>query len=409
MTTQPLPQPMETDCSMGVHGRSQPRLKPIHRVGLLLGTGMAAIALGLSWLRAEPAGSLPTSQSVPAIPVQTAVVEPQTVKVTQIGLGTVIAWKTATITPQVSGQVIGLPFKEGSLVQQESVLVRIDPRPFQAALDQAKAKKSQDEASLEAAEKNLARDETLLAKGGFATQQTVDNERAQVDAFKAMIEGDQAAIEAAQINLEFATIKAPFTGVVGLRSIDTGNVVTTGSNIVTLTQVEPIAVDFSLPQSNLSEVQAATAQGKPPVLAFDQDGTTQLARGILDVINNEVDPATGTIKLKARFDNKDHKLWPGAFVQVRVITTTEPNAIAVLSQAVQRGPNGLYVWLVSSDQSARMQPVELGQIQNGRTVIASGLQAGDRIVIAGQYRLTEGARVSETDPEQVANTRGSQP
>ena len=174
---------------MGIHGRSQPRLRPIHRVGLLLGTGMAAFALGLTWPRAEPAGSPPDPQSAPAVPVQTTVVEPQTVKVTQMGLGTVIAWKTATITPQVSGQVIGLPFKEGSLVQQGSVLVRIDPRPFQAALDQAEAKKSQDEANLEAAEKNLARDETLLAKGGFATQQTVDNERAQVDAYKAIDRG----------------------------------------------------------------------------------------------------------------------------------------------------------------------------------------------------------------------------
>ena len=205
------------------------------------------------------------------------------------------------------------------------------------------------------------------------------------------IEGDDAAIETAQINLDYATIKAPFTGVVGLRNIDVGNVVTTGSNIVTLVQIEPIAVDFTLPQADLSEVQAAAAQGKPPVLAFDQDGTTPLARGILDVINNEVDPATGTIKLKARFDNKDHKLWPGAFVQVadRHANRTERPRRAVAGCPARS--NGPYVWLVSPDQAARTQPVEIGQIQDDRTVIASGLAAGDRIVVAGQYRLTEGA------------------
>jgi membrane fusion protein, multidrug efflux system len=378
------------------------------QVGLVLGAAATATALALGWMQLEAAKPPPAPQPAPAIPVQTVVVEPQSVDLTRMGLGTVDAWNSATITPQVSGQLVELPFQEGNLVRQGEVLVRIDPRPFQAALDQAKAKSAQDQANLEAAEKNLSRDQTLLTKGGFATQQTVDNERAQVDADKAAVAGDDAAVETAQLNLDYATIKAPFTGVVGLRNVDLGNVVTTASTIVTMMQIEPIAVDFTLPQADLKLVRAAGTQGKPPVQAFDQNnGTTPLASGILDAINNQVDPTTGTIKLKARFDNQDHKLWPGAFVQVRVVVRTDPNAIAVPSQAVQRGPDGPYVWLMSPDQTAQLQPIKIGDIQDDRTVIADGLTAGDRIVVAGQYRLTQGTRVTEAAPAVAAQALGS--
>ncbi|ANY81535.1 hypothetical protein BB934_01895 [Microvirga ossetica] len=375
----------------------------------MLGVATAAIELCAIWLHAEPATSASAQHAVPAIPVQATVVSSQPVDLSLTALGTVQAWNTATVTPQVSGQLTELPFQEGSLVHAGDILVRIDPRPFQAALDQAQAKKAQDAANLAAAQKNLSRDQVLLTKGGFATQQTVDNEQAQVEADKAMIAGDQAAIETSQLNLDFATIKAPFTGIIGLSNIDIGNVVSQSTSIVTITQIEPIAVEFTLPQADLSDVQAAFAQERPAVLVSDQNGKTLRARGSLDVINNEVDSASGTIKLKARFDNKDHKLWPGAFVQVRIVTGTVPDAIAVPSQAVQRGPNGSYVWLVSPDHTVRPQTVALGQIQDERTVITSGLSAGDRIVVAGQYRLTPGARVSETDSAQVAQAHDGQP
>ncbi|KLK92248.1 hypothetical protein AA309_15635 [Microvirga vignae] len=367
------------------------------------------MVLGPLWLRTGAAKPMPAQQPAPAVPVQTASIKPQRVELTHTALGTVQAWNTATITPQVSGQAIELPFKEGSIVHAGDILVRIDPRPFQAALDQAKAKKAQDDANLAAAQKNLSRDQALLTKGGFATQQTVDNEQAQVEANKAIIAGDQAATETAQLNLDFATIKAPLTGVIGLDNISPGNVVAPNTHIVTITQIEPIAVDFTLPQADLGELQTAVAHGTPPVLAFDQDGKTLLARGSLEVINNEVDSTSGTIMLKARFDNKDHKLWPGAFVQIRVVTKVEPNAIVVPSQAVQHGPNGPYVWIVSGDQTTQPQPVELGQIMNDRTVVADGLSNGDRIVVAGQYRLTQGTRVSETDPSRVAQIKENRP
>jgi membrane fusion protein, multidrug efflux system len=379
------------------------------RIGFLLLAAIAVAAIILVWKRVEPAKADPV-QPPSAVPVLTATVELQSIQLTRTGLGTVLAWNMATITPQVSGQVTELPFHEGAMVRAGDVLVRIDPRPLQAALDQAKAKKAQDEANLIAAQKNLSRDETLLTKGNFATQQMVDNEHAQVDANKAMIAADEAAIESAQLNLDFATIKAPFTGVVGLRNVDLGNVVTptTTTDILTLTQIEPIAVDFTLPQADLGLVQAAAAQGKPQVVALDQNGTNVLGHGTLNAINNQVDSTSGTIKLKARFDNNDHKLWPGAFVQVRIVVMTEANAIAVPSQAVQRGPDGPYVWMVSPDRTARVRPIQIEAIQDDRTVIRGGLSEGDRIVVAGQYRLTAGARVTETSP-QPAQGQGSGP
>jgi multidrug efflux system membrane fusion protein len=372
-------------------------------IGCLL---VIAVSAALVFDAAEWAKSATALSPAADIPIQTTIIKPQSVELTRTGLGTVFAWNTAAITPQVSGKITELPFQEGAFVQTDAVLVRIDPKPFQAVLDQAKAKKAQDNANLIAAQKNLTRDETLLAKGSFATQQTVDNERAQVDAFKATIAGDEAAIESAQLNLDFATIKAPFAGVVGLRNVDLGNVVTTTTSIVTITQLEPIAVDFTLPESELDLVQTAAADGKPQVVALDQSGTNVLARGVLEVINNQVDTTTGTIKLKARFDNKDHKLWPGAFVQVRVVVKTEPSGIAVPSQAVQRGPDGPYVWLVSPEQTVRVQTVKLGDIQDERTVIVAGLSARDRVVVAGQYRLTPGAHVTESS-QQPAHEKGS--
>jgi membrane fusion protein, multidrug efflux system len=253
---------------------------------------------------------------------------------------------------------------------------------------------------------HLQRDQTLVDRGGFATQQTVDNESAQVLMLKAAIEGDQAAIEAAQLNLDFATITAPFSGVVSLRNIDIGNLITPAAVVGTVTQIEPIAVDFTLPQSDLAVLQSAAKKGTPAVLVYGQSGNDLLAKGQLEVINNQVDQASGTIKLKARFENMDHKLWPGAFVQAAVVIRTERNALAVPSEAVQRGPDSAYVWLVSSDETVHRHAVQMGEIQDGVTVISSGVKAGDRLVVAGQYSLIEGARITEINPAQIAQTQG---
>ncbi len=348
-----------------------------------------------------------TARQAPlSVAVQTTVVQRKNVDVARSGLGTVTAWQMVNITPQVSGRIVQIPFREGRDVREGEVLFQIDPRPFQAALDQAKAKKGQDTANLANTEKNLQRDQTLVARGGFATQQTVDNETAQVQILKATIEGDDAAIEAAQINLDFATVQAPFPGVVSLRNIDVGNIVSPSAIIGTVTQIEPIAVDFTLPQSDLADVQSAAKSGSPAVLVYGQSGSDLLAKGQLDVINNQVDQASGTIKLKARFNNKDRKLWPGAFVQAAVVIRTERDALTVPSDAIQHGPNGVYVWLVSPDQTAHRQPVQTGEIQNGVTVVSSGVKAGERVVVAGQYSLTQGASITEANPAQAAKSQG---
>ena len=381
----------------------------LFQAALLLAVCVVAFAAAVMWSGGEKDGkenAVIAQQAPAAVPVQTTTVQTKSVDIARTGLGTVVPWQMANITPQVSGRIVEIPFREGRAVKEGDMLVRIDPRPFQAALDQAKAKKSQDTANLANTEKNLQRDQTLITRGGFATQQTVDNESAQVQMLKAAIEGDQAAIEAAELNLEFATLKAPFPGVVSLRNIDNGNLVTPAAIVGTVTQIEPIAVDFTLPQSDLADVQSAAGRGVPTVLVYGQSGNDLLAKGQLDVVNNQVDQASGTIKLKARFDNKDHKLWPGAFVQAALIIRTEQNALTVPSETVQRGPNGAYVWLVSSDQTAHRHPVQTGEIQDGLTIISSGIKAGDRVVLAGQYGLTEGAHISEVNPAQSAQSQG---
>jgi multidrug efflux system membrane fusion protein len=379
-------------------------MKNLFRLAFVAALLIAAFGAYFFWgAREKPAAA---QQTQAPIGVQTASVHRQAVDISRMGLGTVTAWQTMTITPQVSGRIISIPFREGRGVKENDVLVQIDPRPFQAALDQAKARKAQDEANLANTQKNLQRDQTLLSKGGFATQQTVDNETAQVQMLKAAIEGDQAAIEAAQVNLDFTTLKTPFPGVVSLRQIDLGNLVSPAAIIGTVTQIEPIAVDFTLPQSDLPELRAAARKGPPSVLVYGEADNELLAKGQLEVINNQVDQTTGTIKLKARFENKDHKLWPGAFVQAAVIVRTEPDALTVPSDAIQRGPNGVYVWMVSSDQTAHRHPIGIGEDQHGVTLITNGLKEGDRVVVAGQYNLVEGARITEVNPAQIAQSQG---
>jgi multidrug efflux system membrane fusion protein len=387
------------DIDEGPKRRRRTFLGQLIRFVFLAGVAALAIFAYSTWGGHQQAV---TAQPAPqSVPVQTGVVEPRAIDIMRSGLGYVQAWQLVNITPQVGGRIAELPFHEGKVATKDAVLVRLDPRPFQAALDAAKARKAQDQANLANTQLNLSRDQTLLTKGGFATQQTVDNEKAQVQMLQAAIEGDDAAIETAQLNLEYATFKAPFTGVVSLRNIDSGNLVTPASVIGTITQIEPIAVNFTLPQSDLEDLQAAEAKGAPAVLVYNESGKTLLAKGVLEVINNQIADTSGTIKLKARFDNKDHRLWPGAFVQVKVVIRTEPQALAVATTAIEHGPNGAYVWVVSADRTARRQPVGISATEGGLTVVSSGLKAGDRIVVAGQYGVTQGARVSEASPSQV--------
>jgi multidrug efflux system membrane fusion protein len=366
------------------------------------GAVVAAVAIGLvaaiviaAHVAAKNSNPPPSTPAPAPVPVGALTVEPRAIDLVKVGLGVVTAWNMAAITPQVSGKLIDVPLPEGTEVRAGEVLAHIDPKPFQATLDEAVAKKAQDEAQLTNAELDLQR-YTKLVSSSAGTQQQLDTQRALVGQLKAQVSGDQASINSTQIQLDYTNIKAPFAGVVGIRNVDVGNVVSTTSMIVSLTEIEPIAVIFSLPQADLGVLQTGMRHGELPILAYEQQGKAVLGKGKLDVINNAIDQTTGTIKLKARFDNKNHALWPGQFVQVRVVTSTEPSAIAVPSAAVQRGPNGQYVWVISKDQTVHLQLIALGQIQDGQTVITRGLSAGDQIVVSGQFRLTQGAHISVT-------------
>ena len=374
------------------HRKPRPRRTLLILIGLVLVIGAAYLA----WSQVRAPATRTAARPTP-VPVSTIVVAPAAIDVTRTGIGIVTAWNTAVINPQVSGQIVDVPFREGALVAKGDVLVRIDPRPFQAALDQAEAKLKQDQANLVSNQKNLVRDQSLLANGGFSTQQIVDNQVAQVDALKAAIAGDEAAIESSRLNLDWSTITAPFAGIAGLRNVDVGNVVNPATNLLSVTQVEPIAIDFTLPQGDLAAVQAAVARGTPKVSGYDQDGRTALAEGVLEVVNNQIDTVTGTIKLKARFDNPRHTLWPGSFVQVRVVVEARPDALALPNEAVQRGPDGPYVWVIESGL-AHMRALTIGPIEGGRTIVERGIAQGDRVVVGGQYRLAEKTLVAETSP-----------
>jgi membrane fusion protein, multidrug efflux system len=310
-------------------------------------------------------------------------------------LGSVTAFNTVAIRAQVTGQLVSMDFRQGQDVHKGDVLARIDPAPFKAALDQAVAKKAQDEAQLIDAEKDLARFKTLVAKNA-ETQQNVDSQQAKVDALKATINADQAAIEAAQTQLDYASITAPIDGVVGFRQLDLGNIIhTTDPNPLTvLTQIKPCYAIFTLPQANLGPVRDAMLKGSVQVLAFDQDDTAQLAQGRLLLIDNQIDQTTSTIRLKAQFPNEDERLWPGEFIHIRLLITTQKNAVTLAPVALQRGPDGLYVWVINADNTAEQRPVEAQTVSPTTAIINKGLKPGERVVLEGQSRLDQGVHVN---------------
>jgi len=336
----------------------------------------------------------------PSVPVTVTQATVHDVPIYSHALGTVQALNTIAIRAQVNGQIVSINFRQGQEVHQGDILAKIDPAPFKAALDQAIAKKSQDEAQLIAAQKDLARFKALALKS-FETQQNVDLQQAKVDTTKATIDADQAAIEAAQTQLDYATITAPIDGVVGFRQLDIGNIIhTTDVNPLTvLTQIKPTTVICTLPQSFLGLVREAMLRGEVTVLAFDQDGKNQLAEGKLLLINNQIDQTTSTIQLKAEFPNEDQRLWPGEFVRVRLLITTRRNVVTIPAVALQRGPEGYYVWVVKADETVEQRPIEAFQADEDVVIATKGLNAGETVVLEGQSRLDVGAHVAIRSPE----------
>ncbi len=375
----------------------------MRRVVLIVLLLAAVAGGGWWWLRGRAPDPAALATARDPIPVLLATADKRDVPIWLDGLGTALASATVTIKPQVDGVLTEVRFREGQDVRAGDVLARIDPRTYQAALDQAVAKKAQDAANLANARVDLAR-YTKLAATAYTSAQQADTQRATVAQLEAQVAQDQAAIDNARAQLSYTIIVSPIDGRTGIRQVDQGNLVhasdTTG--IVVITTLRPIAVVFTLPQQNLPAVAAAQAQGAPEALALaqgDADGTP-LDRGTLAVLDNQVDPTTGTIKLKAMFPNEHLRLWPGAFVTVRLLVQTRHDAVVVPSAAVQRGPAGPYLYVVGEDLAARRRAVAIGHEDPQASIVESGLRPGERVVVDGAARLSDGAKVSiGTPPE----------
>src|SRR5499433_646245 len=341
------------------------------------------------------------------VSVSVAIVGRQDVPIYLTGLGTVQASYTVGIHSQVDGKLQEVLFTEGQQVKKGDVLAKIDPRLFQAALDQAKAKKAQDEAQFIAASKDLERSNTLV-KSNITSQQIVDQQQGKVDQLRAMIDADEAMIQTAQTNLDYTTITAPNDGRMGVRLVDPGNIVHANDQgaIATLLLTRPSAVLFTLPSRTLDDIRAAMARGPVEVTAYDQDNRRELATGTLLLVDNIIDQASATIRLKAMFPNEDDKLWAGEFVNARVLLETRSNAVVVPSATIQRGPEGLFVWIVNANGLAETRPIEVGPAYDKLTIVTSGLSGGERIVTDGQYKLQRSVPVSITSAP-VAGSAGN--
>jgi multidrug efflux system membrane fusion protein len=338
------------------------------------------------------------------VPVTVEPVVKRDVPVYLTALGTVQALNTVTVNPQVSGQLMSLHFTEGQEVKKGDVLAEIDPRTFQASYQQAVGKKQQDEALLATARSNLARSQNL-APQGYISKQDLDTLRNQVSQYQAAVEADAAAIASAQVQLGFTKVISPIDGVTGIRGVDPGNLVTTTSNIVTITQLHPIYVMFTLPEQNLEMVRNATRASSEPlqVTALDRVDAHAIADdGKLQVIDNQIDTTTGTFRLRSQFGNEKNDLWPGQFVNVRLKVRTVAGGLVIPSQAVQRGPDGDYVYQVQADSTVKMQPVKVaGEVGDSHVMIGSGLKEGDQVVTEGQFRLKPGSKVKALKPGEV--------
>src|SRR3954469_10707914 len=334
------------------------------------------------------------------VPVIAALAKRSDVPVYLDGVGTIRALNTVTVRSQVDGKLLSVNYTEGQQVERGYVLAKIDPTIYQAAYDQAVAKKALDEATLANARLDLERYTKLVASNSIARQQ-LDTQRMTVAQQEAQVKLDQAQIDNAKAILDYTQIVAPITGRTGIRQVDQGNVVhaSDANGIVVITQLQPLSVLFTLPQQQLGEVNRAFAAGPLPVDAFGPDNKTIVETGELKVVDNQVDPSTGTIKLKAEFANRELQLWPGGFINVRLLTHTLKQVVVAPTAAVQRGPSGTFVYVVQPDNKVAVRPVTVSQQDETQAVVAKGLEADERVVTTGFARLTAGAQVTPTNAE----------
>jgi membrane fusion protein, multidrug efflux system len=332
----------------------------------------------------------------PAVPVVAGVVSSGNVPIYLRGVGTVIAYNTVVVRSQIQGQITQIAFTEGQAVHTGDLLAQIDPRPYQAQIDQLTATRDRDQSQLTNALANLDRYSKLLEKG-YATTQLVETQKAQVAQLQNAVKADEALIEEANVQLSYTRLTSPIDGVTGIRQIDLGNIISPAntSGVVVVTQLEPISLIFTLPETVLPQIQQQQQKTKGPlkVVAYSQDDRVKLDEGTLGLVNNEIVQTTGSIQLKANFPNKMHRLWPGELVNARLLVDTQQNGLTVPASVVQQGPNGPYAYVINPDTSVEVRPIKVAQISDGQALIDSGLKANEQVVVDGQYKLQAGAHV----------------
>jgi len=353
-------------------------------------------ASGLYLMYAHPFAKVAAAPAPPVVPIVAATVAQHDVPIYLTGVGTVIAYNTDVVRAQIQGQIISINFTEGQTVHAGDLLAQIDPRPYQALIDQDTANLERDQAQLVNAQANLTR-YTTLGQKGWATPQLLETQKAQVGQLVAAIKADQALIDAAKVELSYTRLTSPIDGVVGIRQIDVGNIISpsTANGLVVVTQLDPISLIFTLPETVLPQIQQQQqATNKPlAVLAYSQDDTALLDRGVLGLVNNEILQTTGSIQLKANFANKSRTLWPGQLINARLLVDTRHNGLTVPAGVVQQGPTGPYAYVINPDNTVAIRQLKVAQISNGQALIDSGLQANEQVVVDGQYKLQPGAHV----------------
>jgi len=364
-------------------------------VGILLAVGGG---LGLATDEYLNVAAKPAEAAVapPSVPVVAGITKSGDVPIYLRGVGTVIAYNNVIVRSQITGQLVKIAFRQGQTVKKGDLLAVIDPRPYQAQLDQAIANRDRDQAQVINAQANLNRYVPLQQKG-FATPQLVDTQKAQLGQLQAMVKSDEAVIEEARTNLSYTELTSPINGVTGIRQIDEGNIIhpTDVNGLVDVTQIQPISLIFTLPQTEFVEIQQEMAKGSLTVLAYSQDNKTKLDEGKLELVDNQIVQTTGTIRLRATFPNAKRLLWPGELVNAQLLLETRPNGLTIAASAIQQGQNGSFVWVIGRNETVQTRSVTVAQISDGQALIDSGLKSDEKIVVAGQYRLQAGALVHE--------------
>jgi multidrug efflux system membrane fusion protein len=360
---------------------------------------VAAVAGGslFHFTRAAPLQKAAVPVSMPSVPVVASVVTQHDVPIYLTGVGTVIAYNTDVVRAQIQGQIISINFTEGQKVHAGDLLAQIDPRPYQALIDQYAGNLERDQAQLANAQANQKR-YNQLGTQGWATPQLIETQNAQVGQLQAAIKTDQALIEGAKVQLSYTRLTSPIDGVVGIRQIDIGNIISpsTANGLCVVTQLDPISLIFTLPETSLPQIQEQQKKTHAPlsVVAYSQDNTIELGQGQLGLVNNEILQTTGSIQLKANFPNKENRLWPGELVNARLLLDTRHDGLTVPASVVQQGPKGAYAYVINPDNTVSIRQIKVAQVSDGQALIDSGLKANEQVVVDGQYKLQPGTHVT---------------